>query len=172
MLRKTSILCKKIVNVRALATATPTKVSAKGVEIISPTIGLTEEKTEFYNLARNFADNELRPHASKWDKESIFPVDTFRKFGELGFGGIFVREDVGGTALTRADAVTIVEGLATGCVGTTAMLTIHNMCASTIDKFGNEEQRQKWLPKLVSMELLISFCLTEPGKYPQQSFVQ
>jgi hypothetical protein len=140
-------------------------VSAKGIDIISPTIGLTEEKSEFYNLARNFADNELRPHASKWDKESIFPVETFKKFGELGFGGIFVKEDVGGTALTRADAVSIVEGLATGCVGTTAMLTIHNMCASTIDKFGNEEQRQKWLPKLVNMDLLISFCLTEPGTF-------
>jgi alkylation response protein AidB-like acyl-CoA dehydrogenase len=164
MLKRTSFVGKKLFNVRALATATPTKVSAKGIDIISPTIGLSEERTEFYNLARSFADNELKPHASKWDKESIFPVETFKKFGELGFGGIFVREDVGGTALTRADAVSIVEGLATGCVGTTAMLTIHNMCASSIDKFGNDEQRHRWLPKLVNMDLLISFCLTEPGK--------
>lgn len=162
MLRRS---CTKIIKARLLSTATAPKVSAKGVDIIAPTIGLSEEKTEFYNLARSFADNELRPHASKWDRESIFPVETFKKFGELGFGGIFVREDVGGSALTRADAISIVEGLATGCVGTTAMLTIHNMCASTIDKFGNDEQRQRWLPKVVSMDLLTSFCLTEPGKH-------
>lgn len=160
MFRRSTAVCTKLFNARTLST----KVSAKGVEIICPTIGLSEDRAEFYKLARTFADNELRPNAAKWDKESIFAVDTFKKFGELGFGGIFVKEDVGGSALTRADAVSIVEALATGCVGTTAMLTIHNMCASTIDKFGNEEQRQKWLPKLVTMDLLISFCLTEPGK--------
>ena len=164
MFRRSSTICTKVFKARSLSTATASKVNAKGLDIIAPTIGLSEDKTEFYNLARSFADNELRPHASKWDRESIFPLETFKKFGELGFGGIFVREDVGGTALTRSDAISIVEGLATGCVGTTAMLTIHNMCASTIDKFGNEEQRQRWLPKVVSMDLLTSFCLTEPGK--------
>lgn len=165
MLRKTATFtCTKLFSARKLSTATAPKVSAKGMEIIDPTIGLSEEKTEFYNLARSFADTELRPNAAKWDREAEFPVDTFRKFGELGFGGIFVKEDVGGTALSRADAVSIVEGLATGCVGTTAMLTIHNMCASTIDKFGSDEQRNKWLPDIISMNKLISFCLTEPGK--------
>lgn len=163
MLRKTALTCTRVFSARKLSTATASKVSAKGIDIIHPTIGLTEERTEFYNLSRAFADNELRPYASKWDRESIFPVDTFKKFGELGFGGIFVKEDVGGSALSRADAISIVEGLATGCVGTTAMLTIHNMCASTIDKFGSDEQRNRWLPSIVSMETLISFCLTEPG---------
>ena len=165
MLRKTAFTCTKVFTARKLSTATAAKVGAKGLDIIHPTIGLTEERTEFYNLARSFADNELRPYASKWDRESEFPVETFKKFGELGFGGIFVKEDVGGTALSRADAISIVEGLATGCVGTTAMLTIHNMCASTIDKFGNDEQRNRWLPKIVAMETLISFCLTEPGEH-------
>ena len=76
---------------------------------------------------------------------------------------MFVKDDVGGSGLSRLDTCIIVEALAKGCVGTTAMLTIHNMCAGMIDKFGNEQQRQQWLPKLCSMELTASYCLTEPG---------
>ena len=148
----------------AFSTATHNKVNAKGMDIIAPTIGLNEDQSEFYALAKSFADNELRPHAAKWDSESIFPVDTFRKFGELGFGGMFVSEDYGGSGLKRADAIPIVEGLATGCVGTAAMLTIHNMCAVCIQKYGNDSQKSELLEKLCRMELLISFCLTEPGQ--------
>lgn len=139
------------------------KVTARGVEVISPLIGLNEERIEYYNLAKSFADKELRPFASKWDRESIFPSETFRKFAKLGFGGMFVREDVGGTALCRADTGPIIEALATGCVGTTALLTIHNANALVIDKYGTETQRRMWLPKLVNMDMLVSFCLTEPG---------
>lgn len=137
--------------------------SAKGIDIVSPLIGLSVERCEYYELAKTFADKEMRPFASKWDRESIFPLETFKKFSELGFGGMFVKEDVGGSALTRADAGPIIEALATGCVGTTALLTIHNANALCIDKYGREDQRQIWLPKLVSMDLLVSFCLTEPG---------
>mmetsp|Transcript_8480 Transcript_8480/g.18512 ORF Transcript_8480/g.18512 Transcript_8480/m.18512 type:complete len:363 (+) Transcript_8480:71-1159(+) len=164
MLHRTVFLAKgSWASSRRAALSTVAKVSAKGMDIISPEIGLDGDRLEFYNLARTFADNELRPHASKWDRESHFPVETFKKLGELGLGGIFVQEDVGGTALSRVDAVSIIEGLATGCVGTTAMLTIHNMCTATVDKFGNEAQRQEWVPKLAKMDLLVSFCLTESG---------
>mmetsp|Transcript_3043 Transcript_3043/g.4745 ORF Transcript_3043/g.4745 Transcript_3043/m.4745 type:complete len:380 (-) Transcript_3043:326-1465(-) len=157
------MMIRRTARISARCMSTATKVSATGLDIISPTIGLNDDRLEFYNLARSFADNELKPHASAWDRESTFPVETFKKLGELGLGGIFVKEDVGGTALSRADAVSIVEGLATGCVGTTAMLTIHNMCAWVVDKFGSEQQRNEWVPKIVTMDLLISFCLTEPG---------
>lgn len=143
--------------------STSTKAVATGLEVIDPTIGLTEDQSEFYQLARNFADNELRPFAGKWDEESIFPIDTLKKCADLGFAGIFVKDDVGGTGLSRVDTVTIVEALATGCVGTTAMLTIHNMCAGMIDKFGTEEQRQRLLPQLCKLDILASYCLTEPG---------
>jgi isobutyryl-CoA dehydrogenase len=137
---------------------------ATGVEIVDPTIGLTGDQAEFYNLARSFADKELRPFAGKWDEEHVFPVDTFKKCADLGFAGMFVKDDVGGSGLTRVDTVTIVEALATGCVGTTAMLTIHNMCAGMIDKFGNEEQRQKYLPDMCGLNIMASYCLTEPGR--------
>lgn len=140
-----------------------TKVSATGLDVIDPTIGLTSEQSEFYALAREFADNELKPNAQKWDEESIFPLDTYKKCADLGFAGIFVKDDVGGTGLSRVDTVTIVEALSTGCVGTTAMLTIHNMCAGMIDKFGSEQQRAQWLPSMCKLETKASYCLTEPG---------
>jgi alkylation response protein AidB-like acyl-CoA dehydrogenase len=90
-------------------------------------------------------------------------METYKKTAELGFAGIFVKEDVGGSALSRVDTTVIVEALATGCVGTTAMLTIHNMCAGLIDKFGTEEQRQKLLPGMCSLDIKASYCLTEPS---------
>jgi len=105
----------------------------------------------------------MRPYAQEWDEKSHFPIETFEKFADLGFAGICVKDDVGGSALTRVDSTIIVEALATGCVGTTAMVTIHNMCGGMIDKFGSEEHRQHYLPKLCSMELKASYCLTEPG---------
>lgn len=134
-----------------------------GNDIISPTIGLTSDQKEFYDLAKQFADKEMAPYAAQWDADAVFPMETFKKFGELGFGGIFVKEDVGGSALTRLDTAIIVEALSTGCVGTTAMLTIHNMCAGMIDKFGSEEQRQVWLPELCALDKMASYCLTEPS---------
>lgn len=134
-----------------------------GIEVVSPTIGLNEDQANFYTLARDFANNEMRPHAAKWDEGSAFPLDTYKKLAEIGFAGIFVKDDVGGSGLSRFDTTVIVEALATGCVGTTAMLTIHNMCGGMIDKYGNDEQRQKWLPGMCSMDIKASYCLTEPG---------
>lgn len=147
---------------RVMSTATKAP-PATGVAVIDPVIGLSDDQAEFYNLARSFADEQLRPNAQKWDEESHFPLDTYKKFADLGFAGIFVRDDVGGSGLSRLETVTIVEALATGCVGTTAMLTIHNMCAGMIDKFGNEDQRQHYLPQLCKLDLMASYCLTEPG---------
>jgi alkylation response protein AidB-like acyl-CoA dehydrogenase len=126
-------------------------------------VNLTSEQKEFYTLARSFADTEMRPNANKWDEEGKFPMETFNKFGDLGFGGIFIDGELGGSGLSRTDTTVIVEALATGCVGTTAMLTIHNMCGGMIDKYGSEEQRKKWLPKLCDMSVKASYCLTEPG---------
>lgn len=151
-------------NIKTLRGCLSTKVATvTPLELVSPTIGLSEDQANFYNLAREFADNEMRPFAQSWDEKSEFPLKTFEKFGDLGFAGIVVKEDVGGSALTRVDSTIIIEALATGCVGTTAMLTIHNMCAGMIDRFGNSTQRQKWLPDLCSLKLKASYCLTEPG---------
>jgi alkylation response protein AidB-like acyl-CoA dehydrogenase len=141
-----------------------TKVAKlQGIESIAPTIGLTEDQESFYELARGFADNEMRPFAQEWDEKAHFPVDVYEKLAELGFAGIFVGDDVGGSALSRVDTTVIVEALATGCVGTTAMLTIHNMCAGMIDKFGSQEHREQFLPAMCTMDLKASYCLTEPG---------
>lgn len=126
-------------------------------------VGLTEDQKQFQKLALQFAEEKLAPNAAKWDEEQIFPVDVLRQAAELGFGGVYVKDDVGGTSLTRADAAVIFEALATADVSTTAFLSIHNMCAGLVDKFGNEEQRKRFLPSLVTMEKLASYCLTEPG---------
>ncbi|CAI8027468.1 Isobutyryl-CoA dehydrogenase, mitochondrial [Geodia barretti] len=94
--------------------------------------------------------------------QEIFPVEVCRKAAELGFGGLYVREDVGGSGLSRLDSSVIFEALATGCVSTTAYISIHNMCAWMIDEFGSQELRSKYLPHICSMQLLASYCLTEP----------
>jgi alkylation response protein AidB-like acyl-CoA dehydrogenase len=124
---------------------------------------LTEDQRAFFDTASDFAANELAPYAAEWDEKAIFPVDTMRKAAALGFAGIYVREDVGGSALTRLDAALIFEALSQGCTSTAAYISIHNMASWMIDTFGNEDQRQKWLPKLTSMDLIASYCLTEPS---------
>ena len=124
---------------------------------------LTEEQRAFQDVAAQFATEHMAPYASEWDATCHFPVDTLRKAAELGFGGIYVGDDVGGSALTRLDAAIIFEELAKGCTSTAAFISIHNMAAWMIDAFGNEEQRARWLPKLCTMETIASYCLTEPG---------
>ena len=124
---------------------------------------LTEEQQAFQDVARNFAAAELAPYAGDWDRDHFFPVETLRKAAALGFAGIYVREDVGGSALSRIDAALIFEALSEGCTSTAAFLSIHNMASWMIDSYGTEEQRQKWLPKLTPMDLIASYCLTEPS---------
>jgi alkylation response protein AidB-like acyl-CoA dehydrogenase len=124
---------------------------------------LSDEQRAFQDSARAFARDEMMPHAAKWDEASIFPVDTLRRAAALGFGGIYVRDDVGGSALTRLDATLIFEELSQGCTSTAAYISIHNMAAWMIDTFGSDALRKKVLPKLCTMEHFASYCLTEPG---------
>ncbi|HKS85765.1 MAG TPA: acyl-CoA dehydrogenase family protein [Pseudolabrys sp.] len=124
---------------------------------------LSEEQLAFQATARAFARDELMPHARSWDEGEIFPVEALRKAAALGFGGIYVKDDVGGSALGRLDAALIFEELAQGCTSTAAYISIHNMAAWMIDAFGAAEARRKFLPKLCTMEHFASYCLTEPG---------
>uniref|UniRef100_A0A665TWF9 short-chain 2-methylacyl-CoA dehydrogenase n=1 Tax=Echeneis naucrates TaxID=173247 RepID=A0A665TWF9_ECHNA len=130
---------------------------------VDPAHGLTEEQKEFQKVAFDFAANEMAPHMAEWDQKEIFPVETMRRAAQLGFGGIYVQPDVGGSGLSRLDTSVIFEALSTGCVSTTAYISIHNMCAWMIDTFGNKEQREKFCPDLCSMAKFASYCLTEPG---------
>src|SRR6187401_3356411 len=124
---------------------------------------LSEEQRAFQATARTFARDEMMPNARAWDEGEIFPVDALRKAAALGFGGIYVKEDVGGSALSRLDAALIFEELAQGCTSTAAYISIHNMAAWMIDAFGSAEARKKFLPKLCTMNHFASYCLTEPG---------
>jgi len=124
---------------------------------------LSEEQTALREMAASFATEELAPHAAEWDGTKHFPIETLRKAGSLGLGAIYAREDVGGSGLGRLDAALIFEALATACPTVAAYISIHNMCTWMIDRFGSDEQRQRWIPGLAAMELLASYCLTEPG---------
>jgi len=124
---------------------------------------LNEDQLAIREMAGSFAAEKVAPFALEWDKAKHFPEDVIRETGQLGFGGLYVKEDVGGSALTRLDAVLVFEQLAHACPGFSSFISIHNMAASMIDRFGNEEQRQRLLPRLTSMEWLASYCLTEPG---------
>ena len=124
---------------------------------------LNEEQSSIFAMAADFAAQELAPHALEWDEQKHFPVDVLRKAAALGMGGIYIRDDVGGSGLTRMDAALIFEALSQGCPVIASFLSIHNMCAWVIDAYGSEAQRQKWLPQLTSMKLIASYCLTEPS---------
>jgi alkylation response protein AidB-like acyl-CoA dehydrogenase len=123
---------------------------------------LSEEQRAIQETARAFARAEMMPHAKDWDENTTFPVETLRKAAALGFGGIYVKDDVGGSGFTRLDATIIFEELAQGCTSTAAYISIHNMVAWMIDAYGGEEQRVRFLPKLATMEHFASYCLTEP----------
>lgn len=124
---------------------------------------LSEDQQAFAEAARDFAQNEMAPHAGTWDANHIFPEETLRKAAELGFAAIYTSEEYGGTGLGRLDAAVIFEELAAACPSTAAYISIHNMACWMIDTFGNDAQRAKYLPKLVTMEHFASYCLTEPG---------
>ena len=123
---------------------------------------LSEEQRAFQATARQFAREEFAPRAKEWDEKYVFPIESLRKAAALGFGGMYIREDVGGANLTRLDAALIFEELAQGCTSTAAYMSIHNMATWMIDGFGGEAQRKRFLPKLCSMEHCASYCLTEP----------
>jgi len=123
---------------------------------------LNEGQIAVRDMARAFAEEFFAPNAVAWDEAKHFPVAEMRKAAELGMAGIYVAEEVGGSGLSRLDAVLIFEALASGCPTVAAYMSIHNMVAWMIDAYGSGEQRQKWLPALCKMELLASYCLTEP----------
>ncbi|MFE1598735.1 isobutyryl-CoA dehydrogenase [Methylobacterium sp. ID0610] len=124
---------------------------------------LPDDQIAIREMARGFAADRIAPRALDWDADKHFPVDVLREAGDLGMGGIYVREEHGGSGLTRLDATLIFEALATGCPTVSAFLSIHNMAAWMIDRFGSEAQRARWLPDLCRARSLAAYCLTEPG---------
>ncbi|WP_243075435.1 acyl-CoA dehydrogenase family protein [Microbacterium sp. SS28] len=122
-----------------------------------------EERTAILEAVRDFAQSEIAPHALEWDAAEHLPRDVLAQGGELGLGGLYTREDVGGTGLSRSDTAAVVEELAKADPSLAAYISIHNMVAWMIDSYGTDEQRQEWLPKLVTMRDLGAYCLTEPG---------
>ncbi|MFE6814026.1 acyl-CoA dehydrogenase family protein [Streptomyces sp. NPDC057677] len=124
---------------------------------------LTEDQLALAEVTLDFAQEQLAPHAVAWDQDKHFPVAVLRRAAALGLGGVYVREEHGGSGLTRADGVLVFETLATGCPSIAGYLSIHNMVAWMIDRYGAPAQRARWLPGLCSAETLGSYCLTEPG---------
>ena len=124
---------------------------------------LTDDQREIQELARRFTADRITPFAGEWDEKSHYPVDVWKAAGELGFGAIYVSEESGGIALGRLEAALIMEAMAYGCPATSAFISIHNMAAWMIDRYGSAELKDRFLPGLTSMELIGSYCLTEPG---------
>ncbi|MBA3812928.1 MAG: acyl-CoA dehydrogenase family protein [Alphaproteobacteria bacterium] len=124
---------------------------------------LNPEQLAFQETAQVFALKEMAPYAQSWDENCFFPIDTLRHAAALGFAGIYISPPYGGSGLGRLEASLIFEELATACPSTAAYLSVHNMVSWILDAFGNEDQRQKWLPRLTTMELFSSYCLTEPS---------
>lgn len=124
---------------------------------------LTEDQLAIQEVARRFTADAITPHAAEWDEKHIYPIDTIRAAAALGFGGIYVSEAGGGAGLGRLEAALVMEAMAYGCPSTSAFISIHNMAAWMIDCFGDEALKAKYLPGLVSMDLISSYCLTEPG---------
>ena len=124
---------------------------------------LTDDQREIQDLARKFTADRITPFAGEWDEKHIFPRATIKEAAALGFAAIYVSEESGGINLGRLEAALIMEAMAYGCPSTSAFISIHNMAAWMIDRFGGAEVKAKYLPDLVSMEAIASYCLTEPG---------
>ncbi len=124
---------------------------------------LSDEQLAIQDMAMSFATERLAPNAMEWDEKGHFPIDVLKEMAALGFAGIYLSEEHGGSGLSRLDAAIIFEALSTGCTSTAAFMTIHNMASWMIDRFGSDEQRQEWIPELTQMNLIASYCLTEPG---------
>jgi alkylation response protein AidB-like acyl-CoA dehydrogenase len=124
---------------------------------------LNDEQRQIQEMAQQFTADAITPHAAEWDEKHIFPRDTIRAAAELGFGSIYVSEDSGGIGLGRLEAALIMEAMAYGCPSTSAFISIHNMASWMIDRFGAQAVKDKYLPTMVTMERIGSYCLTEPG---------
>src|SRR3954463_4105282 len=124
---------------------------------------LTDDQLQIQEMARKFTADAITPFAAEWDEKHIFPRDTIREAAELGFGAIYVSEESGGIGLGRLEAALIMEAMAYGCPSTSAFISIHNMASWMIDRFGSAEVKQKYLPSMITMERIGSFCLPEPS---------
>ena len=124
---------------------------------------LTRDQQSMVDAVRDFAENELAPHAAEWDETGHLPLDVLREAGEMGLGAMCVDERFGGSGLSRSDAVRLFEQLAAGDTTIAAYISIHNMVVGMIDRHGDDRQRAEWVPALATMESLGSYCLTEPG---------
>ncbi|MEM1374553.1 MAG: acyl-CoA dehydrogenase family protein [Pseudomonadota bacterium] len=124
---------------------------------------MTEDQTAIFDMARALGQSEIAPHARAWERDGTIPKELWPKLAELGFGGLYVREQSGGSGLSRHDSTLVFEALAMACPSVSAFLSIHNMCAWMIDSFGSDEMRAARLPAALSMEDFYSYCLTEPG---------
>jgi len=124
---------------------------------------LTEEQQAIFDMAFAFGQDRIAPHAQQWEEDGTIPKELWPEIGELGFGGLYVSEEYGGSGLSRLDATLVFEALAMACPSVGSFLSIHNMCGGMIDKFGSDALKAEWLPKMCTMETVVSFCLTEPG---------
>ncbi|KIC19531.1 acyl-CoA dehydrogenase family protein [Leisingera sp. ANG-DT] len=124
---------------------------------------LSEEQQAIFDMALAFGQDNIAPHSREWEKAGTIPKTLWPQLAELGFGGLYVSEEYGGSGLSRLDATLVFEALAMADPAIGSFLSIHNMCGGMIDKFGSEETKQKWLPSLCTMEKIFSYCLTEPG---------
>jgi len=124
---------------------------------------LTEEQQAIFDMAFAFGQDRIAPHAQKWEEDGTIPKELWPEIGELGFGGLYVSEEYGGSGLSRLDATLVFEALAMACPSVGSFLSIHNMCGGMIDKFGSDALKAEWLPKMCTMEKVVSYCLTEPG---------
>ncbi len=124
---------------------------------------LTDDQLAIQEMAQRFTADNITPNAAEWDEKHIFPIDTIKKTAELGFGAIYVSEESGGIGLGRLEAALIMEAMAYGCPSTSAFISIHNMAAWMIDRFGSQTVKDKYLPDLIGMDKIASYCLTEPS---------
>lgn len=124
---------------------------------------LTEEQDAIFDMARAFGEEHIAPHAQAWERDGTIPKELWPQLAELGFGGLYVSEENGGSGLSRLDATLVFEALSMACPSVAAFLSIHNMCAKMLDSFASDEMRDRYLPAALSMEKVFSYCLTEPG---------
>jgi alkylation response protein AidB-like acyl-CoA dehydrogenase len=124
---------------------------------------LSGEQEAILEMARAFGEAEIAPHARRWEAEGTIPKELWPKLAELGFGGLYVSEENGGSGLSRLDATLVFEALSRSCASVAAFLSIHNMCAKMLDGFASDELRERFLPRALTMEIFLSYCLTEPG---------
>jgi len=124
---------------------------------------LSSEQTAIFDMAYEFGQEHIAPFARDWEKQGTIPKELWPKVAQLGLGGIYVYDEMGGSGLSRLDATLVFEALAMACPSVSAFLSIHNMCGGMIDRYGDPETRARWLPRLCQMDLIFSYCLTEPG---------